>query len=146
MKRALLRWLIFGVATLCVNQVIAGEKKHTDSKLHVVVDDAGQIVLSWNGKEELAEARGKNGNFKRIPKSTSPYVVAPTEEVASYRLESSNGNVYSVNAVGENIDNGGVEPCFEQRKNDADAVFLGARVDRVPEHDVADRKPALLHE
>jgi len=100
MKRALLRWLIFGVATLCVNQVIAGEKKHTDSKLHVVVDDAGQIVLSWNGKEELAEARGKNGKFKRIPKSTSPYVVAPTEEVASYRLESSNGNVYSVNAVG----------------------------------------------
>src|SRR5439155_26070616 len=58
MKRVLLQWLTFGVATLCANQVIAGEKKHTDSKLHVVLDDAGQIVLSWNGKEELAEARG----------------------------------------------------------------------------------------
>src|SRR5437870_7431711 len=32
---------------------------------------------------------------------------------------------------------------FEQRKHDADALFLGAGMDRMPEHDVADRKAAM---
>src|SRR5207248_8222593 len=100
MKRVLLHSLILWIVILFGTRVPAGENRQRDSKLKVAVNDSGQIVLTWNGKEELAEARGKNGKFKRIPRSTSPYVVAPTEEVASYRLESSNGNVYSVNAVG----------------------------------------------
>jgi len=100
MKRVLLQSVILGFATLCASQVAAGEKKQHTSKLQVVVNDAGQIVLTWNGKEELAEARGKDGKFKRIHKSTSPYVVAPTEDGATYRLEADNCNCYSVNAVG----------------------------------------------
>jgi len=98
MKQVLFKVIILGVAGLCVCQTIAGEKKQHDSKLQVVVNDAGQIVLSWNGKEELAEARGKDGKFKRIHKSASPYVVAPTQEQALYRLEAD--CCYSVNAVG----------------------------------------------
>ena len=98
MKQVLFKVIILGVAGLCVSQTIAGEKKQHDSKLQVVVNDAGQIVLSWNGKEELAEARGKDGKFKRIHKSASPYVVAPTQEQALYRLEAD--CCYSVNAVG----------------------------------------------
>ena len=100
MKRVLFEVVILGVVGLCGNWVTAGEKKQHTSKLQVVVNDAGQIVLTWNGKEELAEARGKDGKFKRIHKSTSPYVVAPTEDGASYRLEEDNCNCYSVNVVG----------------------------------------------
>ena len=100
MKRVLFQSFIFGVASLFASGATAGEKKQHESKLQVVVNDAGQIVLTWNGKEELAEARGKNGKFKRIPKSSSPYVVAPSEQTASYRLETASDNVYSVNVVG----------------------------------------------
>jgi hypothetical protein len=77
----------------------AGEKKD-DSKLQITVNESGQIVVTWNGKAELAEARGKNGHFKRIHKSVSPYIVIPNEEVSSYRLETASGPIYSVNAVG----------------------------------------------
>jgi hypothetical protein len=101
MKRVLCQSLILGVAMLCSVRVIAGEKKaHPTSKLQVVVNDAGQMVLTWNGKEELAEARARDGKFKRIHKSASPYIVTATEDGATYRLEADNCNCYSVNAVG----------------------------------------------
>src|SRR5436190_19414125 len=98
MKRLLLHLMVVVSAGLCASPVTAGENKQ-DSKLRVVVDASGQIVLTWNGKAELAEARGKHGQFKKIHKSASPYVVAPTEEQAAYRLETESC-CYSVNVVG----------------------------------------------
>lgn len=82
MKRVLWQSLFFGVATLCASDAVAGEKKQHTSKLQAVVNDAGQIVLIWNGKEKLAEARGKDGKFKQIHQSTSPYVVTAAEDQA----------------------------------------------------------------
>jgi hypothetical protein len=88
------------VGTWMVTPSRAVEKKQNDSKLEIVVNETGQIAVRWNGKAVLAEARGKNGHFKKIHKSTSPYVVTPTGEGAAYRLESESGSVYSVNVVG----------------------------------------------
>ena len=101
MKRVLLKSLIFGVATLCASEVTASEKKQHDSKLQVVVNNAGQILLTWNGKEELAEDRGKDVKFKRIHKSASPDVVSPTEDQVYYRVDSAcPPGVCSGNVVG----------------------------------------------
>jgi len=98
MKRVILQMIGFVLVAIgTMNGFAAGAKK--DSKLQIIVNDAGQIVLTWNGKAELAEARGKNGHFKKIHGSTSPYIVAPTDENAAYRLETAS-DVYSVNVVG----------------------------------------------
>ncbi len=100
MRRVVFHCVVLGIAILGARRAIAGETKQHESKLQIAVDASGQIVLTWNGKAELAEARGKSGLFKKLRKSTSPYSVAPTEEVAAYRLETANSDVYSVNAVG----------------------------------------------
>jgi len=74
-------------------------KNHEDSKLQIVTDGAGNIVISWNGKGQLQEAR-KDGHYKKITKARSPYVVTATEEQVSYSLATANGDVLSVNVVG----------------------------------------------
>src|SRR4051812_8902448 len=76
----------------------AGPHKESDLKLQITTDGLGKIVLSWKGKAQLLEARGKHGQYKRVS-AVSPVVVAPTEEQASYRL-AADGGVFSANAVG----------------------------------------------
>jgi hypothetical protein len=103
MKRTVIQLIALAAAMMWTPiPATAGEKKQNDSKLQISFNESGQIVITWNGKAVLAEARGKNGQFKRLHKTSSPYVVAPTEDGAAYRLEAdtAGSTIYSINAVG----------------------------------------------
>src|SRR3954471_17900918 len=102
MKRSIMRVSgLLAIIILCAaTDASAGPKKKQDAKLDIATDSAGNVVVTWNGKGQLLEARGKNGRYTKVGKNSSPYVTAPTEEVASFQLAASDGNVYSANTVG----------------------------------------------
>jgi len=96
-----IKWVLLAGTTiwLCTNlPADAAQHKNSDSKLQISTDGSGTIVLSWNGKGQLLEARGKHGQYKKV-RAISPLVIAPTEEQASYRL-AADGGIVSGNVVG----------------------------------------------
>src|SRR5262245_37322227 len=100
MKTTLIQLIALAAALIWTALPSAAGEKKNDSKLQIVVNESGQIIITWNGKAELAQARGKNGQFKKIHNSTSPYLVTPSGDGAAYRLERASGDVYSHNVVG----------------------------------------------
>jgi hypothetical protein len=102
MKRPVIQLIAWAAAMVWTGNLSAAGEKKQDSKLQISINESGQVVVTWKGKAELAEARGKNGIFKKIQKSKSPHIVSANEEQAAYRLESetSSSTFYSVNVVG----------------------------------------------
>jgi len=63
MKSGIKLALVAGLACILINPLAsAAPHKKPDSNLQVNTDGAGRIVLSWNGKRQLLEARGKHGH------------------------------------------------------------------------------------
>src|SRR5882762_1600141 len=102
MKRTVLRTLVLvSSAILCIAQGVgAAPNNKQESKLQIATDSLGNVVVSWTGKGELHEARGRHGQYKKVHKSSSSYVVAPTEGETTYRLSAADGGVVSQNVVG----------------------------------------------
>ena len=63
----------------CMVSALNAAPLKKQDKLHIATDAVGNIVLTWSGKSELQKAEGKNGHFRKIHGSKSPYVIAPTE-------------------------------------------------------------------
>jgi hypothetical protein len=102
MKRSLVRVFVLVSSVMfyiAVRSDAAPNNKH-ESRLQIGTDSSGNVVVSWTGKGELHEATGRHGKYKKVHKSSSPYVVAPTETEATYRLSAADGGVVSQNAVG----------------------------------------------